>query len=121
MNNKCICKIRQIYRCISDFEAQLHNTFGLNFNEAMLLCLLSEKEQLLSGEIADELQLSRSNASKVIASLEKGAYIRRHVCREDSRCMSFRLTPKGRRQIDEIHNAQLCLPDSLQKIADSIE
>lgn len=73
MNNKCICKIRRIYRCISEFEAQIQKTFGLNFNEAMLLCVLSEKDKLLSGEIADELQLSRSNASKVIASREKNA------------------------------------------------
>lgn len=68
MNNNCICKIRKIYRCISEFELQLQKAFGLNFNEAMLLCVLSEKEKMLSGEIADELQLSRSNASKVIAS-----------------------------------------------------
>lgn len=50
---------------------------------------------MLSGEIADELQLSRSNASKVIASLEKEAYIRRNVCPHDSRCMSFHLTKRA--------------------------
>lgn len=120
MNNKCICKIRRIYRCISEFEAQIQKTFGLNFNEAMLLCVLSEKDQLLSGEIADELQLSRSNASKVIASLEKKTLIRRNVCQQDSRCMSFHLTKKGRELIDTIHCSQFSLPEELKLIAESM-
>lgn len=120
MDNNCICKIRKLYRCISEFEAQLQKAFGLNFNEAMLLCLLSEKDKLLSGEIADELQLSRSNASKVIASLEKKTYIRRNVCQQDSRCMSFHLTKKGHELIDTIHCSQFALPEELRRIADSI-
>lgn len=120
MNNNCICKIRKIHRCISEFESQLQKAFGLNFNEAMLLCVLSEKDKMLSGEIADELQLSRSNASKVIASLEKGAYIRRNVCPQDSRCMSFHLTKKGRELIDNIHCSQFTLPEELRQIADSM-
>ena len=38
----------------------------------MLLCLLSESENpMLAGEIAEEMGLTRSNASKVIASLEQ--------------------------------------------------
>lgn len=45
MNNNCICKIRKIYRCISEFELQLQKAFGLNFNEAMLLCVLYEKRR----------------------------------------------------------------------------
>ena len=60
MNNNCICKIRKIYRCISEFELQLQKAFGLNFNEAMLLCVLSEKEKMLSGEIATSFSISRS-------------------------------------------------------------
>lgn len=120
MNNNCICKIRKIYRCISEFELQLQKAFGLNFNEAMLLCVLSEKEKMLSGEIADELQLSRSNASKVIASLEKEAYIRRNVCPHDSRCMSFHLTKKGRELIDRIHCSQFSLSEELRQIAESM-
>ena len=79
-----------------------------------------KKEKMLSGEIADELQLSRSNASKVIASLEKEAYIRRNVCPHDSRCMSFHLTKKGRELIDRIHCSQFSLPEELRRIAESM-
>lgn len=119
MNNKCICKIRRIYRCISEFEAQIQKTFGLNFNEAMLLCVLSEKDKLLSGEIADELQLSRSNASKVIASREKDA--------NQAQCMPTRQSlhefsshQKGRELIDTIHCSQFSLPEELKQIAESM-
>lgn len=119
MNNKCICKIRRIYRCISEFEAQIQKTFGLNFNEAMLLCVLSEKDKLLSGEIADELQLSRSNASKVIASREKNA--------NQAQCMPARQSlhefsshKKGRELIDTIHCSQFSLPEELKQIAESM-
>ena len=65
MDSCCLCKIRNIYRSIVDFENQLQQSLGLNMNEAMLLCLLSDGENLLSGEIAEQLGLTRSNASKV--------------------------------------------------------
>lgn len=94
MDNQCICKIRNIYRAIGAFELKLEDAFGMNINEVMLLCVLSECESLLSGEIADELNLTRSNASKVIASLEKKGYIRRKACEHDSRCQRFHITRK---------------------------
>ena len=66
---------------------------------------------MLSGEIADELQLSRSNASKVIASLEKETYIRRNVCPTRQPLHEFHLTKKGRELIDRIHCSQFSLPE----------
>ena len=70
MDRECICKIRDIYRNIAAFEAQLQRQLHLNMNDAMLLCIVAEHENISSGELADELQLTPSNASKVIASLE---------------------------------------------------
>ena len=53
MDNHCISKIREIFRVITSFESRLQQQIGLNINEAMLLCLLSESEKpMLAGEIA---------------------------------------------------------------------
>ena len=54
MDNHCISKIREIFRVITAFECGLQEQIGLNINEAMLLCLLSESENpMLAGEIAE--------------------------------------------------------------------
>ena len=80
MDNHCISKIREIFRVITAFECGLQEQIGLNINEAMLLCLLSESEKpMLAGEIAEKMGLTRSNTSKVIASLEQASLIRRRA------------------------------------------
>ena len=76
MDRECICKIRDIYRNIAAFEALLQRQLQLNINEAMLLCVVSERENISSGEIAEEMNLTPSNASKVIASLENKSLIK---------------------------------------------
>lgn len=114
MDNQCICKIRNIYRAIGAFELKLEDAFGMNINEVMLLCVLSECESLLSGEIADELNLTRSNASKVIASLEKKGYIRRKACEHDSRCQRFHITRKGTEQMKRINCDSFHVPTNLE-------
>ena len=48
MESSNLCKIRNLYRAIAEMEMQLERTFGLNINEAMLLCLLNERKELLS-------------------------------------------------------------------------
>lgn len=113
MDNNCICKLRNVYRAIIGFENQLEQLVGLNINEAMLLCLLSDEVTRLAGEIAEQLGLTRSNASKVIASLEKQSLIRRQACKEDSRCQRFHITKKGREVLERIHCGDLQMPQEL--------
>lgn len=114
METYCICAIRRIYKAIDQFESQLQRQLGLNLNETMLLCLLADKENLSAGEIADAMSLSRSNAPKVISALETAQLIRRHLCKEDARCMRFSLTKKGQERLEHVHCQQLQLLDDLQ-------
>ncbi len=116
MDNRCICKIRDIYRAITHFELQLQRATGLNINEAMLLCLLSDGETRLAGRIADELGLTRSNASKVIASLERHGLILRQTCQEDSRCQLFHIGPRGLEKLERIHCDDLQMPPELRAL-----
>lgn len=116
METRCICQIRKIYKAIAAFETELEKLLNMNFNEIMLLCLLSEHENLSASEISEELGLTRSNASKVIASLEQQGLLRRRVCKEDGRSMKFHLTKKGEERLSQIHCDDIQLPDELQKL-----
>ena len=117
MDNHCISKIREIYRVITAFECGLQQQIGLNINEAMLLCLLSESENpMLAGEIAEEMGLTRSNASKVIASLEQASLIRRRSCSKDGRCQRFHITKHGLEKLDHFHCDSIAVPEELKDI-----
>lgn len=118
MENFCICGIRRIYKAIAQFEEQLQATLGLNLNEAMVLCLLSDNDCLSAGEIAEAMMLTRSNTSKVISSLESASLIRRHLCKDDARCMRFSLTRNGVEKLSAVHCNQLQLPAELQQLVD---
>lgn len=104
MDNLCIRKIHQLFRAVVDFERILDERFSLNINELMLLCLLSERDCLLAGEIANYMNLTRSNASKVIASLERKGCIERKACSHDSRCQQCQITKAGKMLIEKINN-----------------
>ena len=74
-----LCKIRDLYRAIAEFETRFEKAHQLCLNEGMLLCCLSRKKRLSSGEIAEQLGLSNSNTSKVIRSVEDKGYIERNL------------------------------------------
>lgn len=56
-----LCKIRDVYRAIAEFEVQFTQMYDLSLNEGMLLCTLLNTPKLTSSEIAEALGLSASN------------------------------------------------------------
>lgn len=48
-----LCKIRDVYRAIAEFEVQFVQKYDLSLNEGMLLCTLLEAPKLTSGEMAN--------------------------------------------------------------------
>lgn len=109
---ECIQKLRNVYKAIGSFETEMQKAVGLNLNEAMLLCLLSDGTKMLAGDIAAKLALTRSNASKVIAALEKAELILREPCSEDSRCQKFHISDNGREKIKEMER-KLMMPKEI--------
>ncbi len=97
-----LCRIRDIFRSINDFENQFHEKYGICLNEGMLLCTISKIGKCSSGKIAEVLGLSSSNASKVIVSMEKKDLIERIVGEEDRRQMNFILTEKGKKSLEYV-------------------
>lgn len=108
-----LCKIRDLYRAIAEFEGHFMQTYGLSLNEGMLLCTLLTRDRMTSGEIAEALGLSASNASKVIRSVEEKELVTRLIGKEDKRQMNFMLTSEGKRRITEIKSASFNLPPVL--------
>ena len=111
-----LCKIRDIYRAITEFENRFIKMYDLSLNEGMLLCTLLDSERLTSSEIAEALGLSASNASKVIRSVEDKGLITRLIGKEGKRQMNFMLTPDGQKLIVQIKGATYPLPDLLAKV-----
>lgn len=109
--DKKLCKIRDVARVIAEFEQELQAEFGINLNEAMLLCSLKEQDNLSSGEISQLLTLKASNTSKVIGSVENKGFIERSSGKEDKRQMYFSLTQRGLDKIKSIYDSSISIPN----------
>lgn len=111
-----LCKIRDVYRAIAEFEVQFTQMYDLSLNEGMLLYTLLNTPKLTSSEIAEALGLSASNTSKVIRSVEGKKLITRLIGKEDKRQMRFSLTTEGKNRISDIKNATFELSELLQQV-----
>ena len=111
-----LCKIRDVYRAIAEFEVQFTQMYDLSLNEGMLLCTLLTTPKLTHSEIAEALGLSASNTSKVIRSVEGKKLITRLIGKEDKRQMRFSLTTEGKNRISDIKNATFELSELLQQV-----
>lgn len=117
MNNKePLCRIRDIYRSINNFEEEFSKQHGVKLNEGMLLCSLSKMGKCSSGQIAELLGLTTSNSSKVITSVEKKGLIERILGKEDKRQMFFQLTDKGKECIVDIHHKDYKIIQLIEEI-----
>lgn len=112
---KSLCYIREIYQAISEFESYYHKTYGICFNEGMVLCSLKERFHS-SGELAKILKLTNSNTSKVLRSVEQKGFVERIVGEEDRRQMYFDLTEKGREKINSLNCDEDIMPEKLREL-----
>ncbi len=115
---KTLHKIRDIYRSIADYEQRFEKTYNLCLNEGMLLCSLFDSKPLSSGEVAELLQLTASNTSKIIKSIENKGLIKRMLGNKDKRQMYFSLTAKGKEQLQAIDCSSIGIPVLLKKLID---
>ena len=109
-----MCRVRDLYRAITDLENKMDAAYGLNLNEAMLLCSLSERNSMTAGEVGECLGLTQSNASKVIRSLEKKKLLKRTLDKKDKRVMHFQLTKAGEEKLKGMDCQSIKLPQLLE-------
>ncbi|MBR6251615.1 MAG: MarR family transcriptional regulator [Bacteroidales bacterium] len=118
MENNKICRLRQIYLAVGEFENSIIKNFGLNYNELSLLATLNTADCLTASELAEKLGLSASCTSKVIGSVEKKELILRALCKEDKRMMRFCLTEAGKKKIASVDCSQVEVPGILKCFID---
>lgn len=98
-------RIRDIRAELQLMERDFENAHGVSFNETMVLCGLRRNERMSSGEIGGFIGQTRSNASKIIAAVERKGLIERGIGNDDKRRMYFVLTARGRELIDAVEAA----------------
>lgn len=109
-----ICRVRDLQRAVASFERSIERRYGICLNGSMMLCSLHRAGRRLSaGELAEWLGLTASNASKVLAALERKGLIGRVPGCADRRRTYFELTPAGERLLGEIRSGSPEVPPLL--------
>jgi len=116
IENNPLCKIREIYRAIDEYENKIVHGYGLSLNEGMLLCCIQEYGKTSSTDIAKSLGLTCSNTSKVIKSVETKKFIKRSLDNKDKRVMLFSITEKGKNKINAVMSDTKDLPAIIKEL-----
>ena len=99
-----LCRIREVSRAIAEFEQCFEREYRLSMNEGVLLCCLARHGEL-----------SCSNTSKVIRSVEGKGFVIRKLGEEDKRQMYFSLTEAGRAELERLQPCRVALPELLAR------
>ena len=108
-----LCKVRDIQRALELFEQEFEHLNGISLKEGMVLCSLSEGNCTAS-ELAAKIDLTCSNCSKVISSVERKGYIIRNLGETDKRNMFFTLSDIGNSKLAEIKQRIPDIPELLK-------
>ncbi len=114
MDKKSLCRIRDTYRAIGQIDMQMRQLFGLNLNEAMMLCALQEGD-MNSGHLAQTLGITPSSASKIIKRLENLGFVVRRLAYDDRRSMVVSLTEQGQNKLKSIACDKINIPSPLSE------
>ena len=107
--------MRELFKALSELEANLIEQHVVSLNEAMALCCIGG-DRLTASAISEHTGLSASHTSKVIRSVEKKGLIERILGDDDKRQMYFSLTQEGERCLKELECCDVEIPDVLKKI-----
>ncbi|MBB4037565.1 DNA-binding MarR family transcriptional regulator [Dysgonomonas hofstadii] len=115
-----ICKLKDIYKALYNFEKEFAEKNGITINEGMLLCCLKDGNPKSANELCDFVGLSNSRVSRVITTVENKGYITRSMGKEDKRQMIFTLTESGRQKINEMQSQEMNFSELAQHVSDLI-
>ncbi|WP_029903222.1 MarR family winged helix-turn-helix transcriptional regulator [Prevotella sp. 10(H)] len=97
-----ICKLKDMYKALYNFEKEFSEKNGITINEGMLLCCLKNGERKSANELCEFVGLSNSRVSRVINTVEEKGYISREMGSNDKRQMIFTLTESGKKKTEEM-------------------
>lgn len=110
-----ICKLKDIYKALHEFEASFLKQHGITVNEGIIICMLSNGP-LKAGDICADCSLSTSRLSKVLGTLEQKGFVQRTVGENDRRMVFVELTSKGMDKKASMSESDVCIPESLSKL-----
>lgn len=97
-----ICKLKDIYKALYNFEKEFAEKNGITINEGMILCCLKEGKPKSANELCDFVGLSNSRVSRVINTIETKGFIVREMGLTDKRQMIFTLSESGKAKVKEM-------------------
>ncbi len=97
-----ICKLKDIYKALYNFEKEFAEKNGITINEGMILCCLKDGKPKSANELCEFVGLSNSRVSRVINTVETKGYIVRAMGAVDKRQMIFTLSESGKTKVKEM-------------------
>jgi len=97
-----ICKLKDIYKALYNFEKLFQDKNGITINEGMVLCCLKDNKPRSANELCDFIGLSHSRVSRVINTIEAKGLIIREMGSTDKRQMIFTLSDSGKKKVKEM-------------------
>lgn len=97
-----ICKLKDIYKALYNFEKEFADKNGITINEGMILCCLKDGKSKSANELCEFVGLSNSRVSRVINTVETKGFIVREMGLADKRQMIFTLSDAGKSKVKEM-------------------
>ncbi len=110
-----LCALKDILRSITQLEEAIQETYGLSLTEAMVLCAIDGGCRY-AHDLADDVGLSPSRLSRIIASLERKDLLQREQNRDDRRHWQNSPTEKGIALLTHMKTEGIDIPPALESI-----
>ncbi|RNC64388.1 MarR family winged helix-turn-helix transcriptional regulator [Proteiniphilum sp. X52] len=116
-----ICRLKDIYKALYDYEKRFAEETGITINEGALLCCLKDDKPKSANELCDFIGLSGSRVSRIIHTMEEKNFILREIGTSDKRQMIFTLTDTGRKKIREMRKHDIDIHSLLAQWASIVK
>lgn len=116
---KQLCALKELLRIMTRLEDTIKQKFSLSLTEALVLCSIGDGCSQAHC-LAEEISLSPSRLSRVLAGMEKKGLLERQRCEDDRRNWDNIPSEKGKKLLDELRNNGIEVPDVLVRCLDYI-
>ncbi|HIW71371.1 MAG TPA: MarR family transcriptional regulator [Candidatus Levilactobacillus faecigallinarum] len=112
---------REIFCVLINAAEQITGQYSLSFEQYLLLKQIHEQRNITLSELADDTRTTRSAAARKLRALLLDGYVEQEAKMDDRRVKYLRLTPKGEKVEDEIHDVFLQSARSWNQIPSDLE
>jgi len=110
-----LCALKDLLRSITQLEEAIQATYHISLTEAMVLCAIDGGCRY-AHDLAEDVGLSPSRLSRIIASLERKGLLEREQNREDRRHWQNRPTEAGKAILTHMKTEGIDIPPALESI-----